>query len=150
MLKQLMSFFTADEKDTQSSDSIEVAACALLLELAMADEKIEEAELSKTRQVMQELFSLSDQRLEEITNIARQRRQESADLYSFTKLITEHYNAAQRRQFIFNMWQVAYADNQLDRYEESLVRKVSELIYVPHSTFIQTKIEAEKQRVNSR
>lgn len=110
----------------------------------MADNAVDETEISASQQAMATLFGLSREAVEEITVIAKQRRNDSADIYSFTKLITEHYDAQQRRQFIYKMWLVAYADGELDKYEDSLIRKVAELIYVPHSVFIQTKLQAEK------
>ncbi|ROS04809.1 putative tellurite resistance protein B-like protein [Sinobacterium caligoides] len=148
MLKRLVELFTQPSDATAAQDSIEIAACALLLELVMADDTVEEAEVNATKAVMQKLFELDEQRLEEINAIAQERQRESADLYSFTKLVTEHYGAEQRRQFMFCMWQIAYADKHLDKHEESLIRKISELISVPHSVYIQTKLEAEKQLSN--
>ena len=38
------------------------------------------------------------------------------------------------------MWEIAYADGKLDKYEEHYLRKVSELLYIPHSQFIQQKL----------
>ena len=43
-------------------------------------------------------------------------------------------------ELIKNMWEVAYADGNLDRYEEHLIRRVAELLYVSHSDFIKTKL----------
>jgi uncharacterized tellurite resistance protein B-like protein len=40
------------------------------------------------------------------------------------------------------MWQVAYADGRLDKYEEGLIRQVAELTYVPHAEYIRTKLAA--------
>jgi uncharacterized tellurite resistance protein B-like protein len=143
MFKRLADLFSPEQSE-QPQDSLELAVCALLLELSMADNAVDETEISASQQAMATLFGLSREAVEEITVIAKQRRNDSADIYSFTKLITEHYDAQQRRQFIYKMWLVAYADGQLDKYEDSLIRKVAELIYVPHSVFIQTKLQAEK------
>ena len=143
MFKRLADLFSPEQSE-QPQDSLELAVCALLLELSMADNAVDETEISASQQAMAALFGLSHEAVEEITVIAKQRRNDSADIYSFTKLITEHYDAEQRRQFIYKMWLVAYADGELDKYEDSLIRKVAELIYVPHSVFIQTKLQAEK------
>jgi uncharacterized tellurite resistance protein B-like protein len=40
------------------------------------------------------------------------------------------------------MWRIAFADGEIDRYEDGVIRQVSELIYVSHSDFIRMKIEA--------
>jgi uncharacterized tellurite resistance protein B-like protein len=39
------------------------------------------------------------------------------------------------------MWRIAFSDKRLDKYEDHLIRKVSELIYVSHSDFIKTKLK---------
>jgi uncharacterized tellurite resistance protein B-like protein len=42
------------------------------------------------------------------------------------------------------MWKVAYADGDLDKYEESIIRKVADLLYIWHSDFVNTKLAASK------
>jgi len=44
-----------------------------------------------------------------------------------------------------SLWEVAYADQHLDRYEDHLVRKVADLIHVRHSDFIRTKLEVKSR-----
>ena len=43
---------------------------------------------------------------------------------------------------IHNMWEVAYADGHIDRYEEHLIRKVADLLYLSHVDFIKSKVNA--------
>jgi uncharacterized tellurite resistance protein B-like protein len=40
------------------------------------------------------------------------------------------------------MWKVAYADGDLDKYEDNIIRKVADLLYIRHSDFVRTKLEA--------
>ena len=37
------------------------------------------------------------------------------------------------------MWDVAFTDSKIDKYEDYTIRKVSELIYVKHKDFISLK-----------
>ena len=41
------------------------------------------------------------------------------------------------------MWRVAMADDALSRYEEHVIRKVADLLYLPHSDFMLAKREAQ-------
>jgi uncharacterized tellurite resistance protein B-like protein len=41
------------------------------------------------------------------------------------------------------MWQVALADNALSRYEEHVIRKVSDLLYLSHNDFLLAKAAAQ-------
>ena len=43
------------------------------------------------------------------------------------------------------LWQVALADDYLDKYEESIIRKISDLIHLRHSEYIQCKSNARNQ-----
>ena len=46
------------------------------------------------------------------------------------------------------MWKIAYADGNIDKDEEHIIRKVSNLIYVAHSDFIKAKINARESNEN--
>ena len=37
------------------------------------------------------------------------------------------------------LWEVALADEGLDKYEDYLVRKIAELLYVPHAELIRLR-----------
>jgi len=41
---------------------------------------------------------------------------------------------------------MAYADHELDKYEEHLLRRLAELLHVPHKDFIQTKHKTLKDK----
>jgi len=41
------------------------------------------------------------------------------------------------------MWAVAYANGNLDKYEEHLIRRVAELTYVAHEDYIRAKLDAQ-------
>jgi uncharacterized tellurite resistance protein B-like protein len=40
------------------------------------------------------------------------------------------------------MWQVAYADADLSAHEQHVVRKIADLLYVPHAAYIAAKLRA--------
>ncbi|MGD8559291.1 MAG: TerB family tellurite resistance protein, partial [Gammaproteobacteria bacterium] len=66
--------------------------------------------------------------------------------YEFTSLINDEFTPADKAQIIELMWQVAYADDELEKYEEALVRKIADLLYVPHTQFIAAKHRVKSQR----
>jgi len=66
-------------------------------------------------------------------------------LYEFTSLINSEYDYAQKVTLIENMWRVAFADHVLDKYEENMIRKTADLIYVSHSDFIKSKLTVRDQ-----
>ena len=59
------------------------------------------------------------------------------------RLINRHFSQEEKNHIVELLWEVAYADGELDKYEEHLVRKLADLIYVPHRSFIRAKHRAK-------
>ena len=64
------------------------------------------------------------------------------DYYQFTTLINSNYTLEQKVSLVDRLWRIAYANETLHKYEEHLVRKIADLLYVPHSAFIAAKLSA--------
>lgn len=118
------------------------AATALLVELVHADHQVEDSELDSLRSAVQQALQLGEEEVKDIVDMATTAAREATSLYEFTRLINDHYSAEQKYTLVESMWRIAYADGNLDKYEEHLIRNVSELIYVPHRDFIRLKIKA--------
>ena len=65
-------------------------------------------------------------------------------LYEFTQILHKHLNEAEKARIISMLWQVAYADGQLDKYEDSLVLKISDLLYVSRGRVMRLKHDAQQ------
>ena len=128
---------------TDSSHHLKLATAALLIEMMGQDDKILEKERQAVRMALKNNFQLSDSETEELFQLAEQEVHQATDYYQFTRLIAEQYSQAQKIQVIELLWQVALADNHLDAYEEHMVRRIADLIYVPHHDFIQAKLRVQ-------
>ena len=120
---------------------IELASAALLLELMKIDGRFDERETEAVADVLASTFSLEQHTLEEIIKLAEDESHRSTSLYDFTSLVNAGYSYEQRVRLIENLWRVAYADKHIDRYEDALIRRISDLIYVNHSDFIKSKLK---------
>ena len=89
--------------------------------------------------LLKESLRLSEDDLKVLLENASERVDAATSLYEFTRLVNDHYSAREKGELIEAMWRVAYADAELDKYEEHLIRRVAELIYVPHEEFIRSK-----------
>jgi len=140
-LKKL--FATLDEKDQQRQDhdrrQADLAAVALMIAVSNADHQVDESEVRRILTIASETIALQDEDVETFFNEAEIRADASVSLYEFTEAINTVYEKQEKYRLIENMWRVAYADGVLDRYEDSTIRKVAELIYVAHSDFIRAK-----------
>jgi len=147
MLAGIKAFF--DKNFPTSSDSagyehsLKLASTALLVEMLRMDDHIDEDEKKALFSAVSVKFDLSNNETQEIISLAEEELKNSTDYYQFTSLINSHFEYRDKVHIIELLWQIAFADNHLDRDEEYLVRKISELIYVSHEDFIATKIRVQ-------
>jgi uncharacterized tellurite resistance protein B-like protein len=108
--------------------ALQVAACALLLELAHSDDDFSAEERRHIEDVLVRHFDLAPGEAGELIEVAERRRREAIDLYQFTSLINEHYDEGQRLLLAEIMWRIVYADGQLSKHEDALMRKLGQLL----------------------
>ena len=139
-------FQTEESEDLTIDDKTSTKACvALLLETSMADEILDESELMALKNTLQKDFQINEDEIDELIDLAKENVEDSTSLYEFTRDINDNFDAAERVKLIESMWKIAYADGNIDKYEEHIIRKVSNLIYVAHSDFIKAKLSAKEQ-----
>ncbi|MBX9631830.1 MAG: TerB family tellurite resistance protein [Burkholderiales bacterium] len=122
--------------------SIEVATAALLVEVVRMDGDIDPAEREAVLRAVHASFGLSGAEADELIRLAEQEARQAADLYQFTSLLNRSFSAEQKVSVIEHLWRVAFADAELSAWEQHLVRKVADLLYVPHSAYIAAKVRA--------
>jgi len=144
MLNRILSYIKAPEKKAEETSSNHVIVCslALLIEVAKSDNEFSEIELYEITQIACKQFSLAQEQEGELLALAKTISTESTSLFEFTSVVNKHYSTAEKYQLIFAMWKVAFADKKIDRYEEHVIRKVADLIYVPHMKFMEAKHQA--------
>ncbi|MCC5859853.1 MAG: TerB family tellurite resistance protein [Ectothiorhodospiraceae bacterium] len=133
----------AELKAGESHDmhALQLAATALLMEVARVDsDQRQDTELEVIAAGIRGKFSLTGEETRELMALARAEADQSVSYYGFTTLINEHFHAEQKERLVELMWRVCVADGRIHEHQEALVRKVADLLYVPHSTFIRAKL----------
>jgi uncharacterized tellurite resistance protein B-like protein len=123
--------------------AVRLATAALLIEVTRADYHVEQSERRAVVSAMQDLFGLSGAETDELVAIAEEEVDGAVSLSQFTQLVDREFSQEQKAQVIEMMWRVAFADLNKDQHEEYLVRKVADLLHVPHSTFIRARLKVE-------
>lgn len=148
MLSSISAFFDsllkpgARETPQGSIDRLHLASAALLLELANADHHMDDQEHQVLLRILETRLQLDKATLDNLWELAHAEQKGATSLYQFTSLINESYGYADKVQLLQHMWEVAYADGRIDRFEEHLIRKVADLLYLTHGDFIRTKLAA--------
>jgi uncharacterized tellurite resistance protein B-like protein len=149
MLSQIMTFFEQNllpgstDTEEEAEHRLRLAVAALLLEMTRMDDQVRPEECEIVESAIRGHFDLTANETQELIDLAAAERCEATDYFQFTSLINKHYTPQQRVQLIEHLWKIAYADQTIHHYEEHLVRKIAELLHVPHSAFIVAKHRSE-------
>lgn len=152
MLSKFKSFFDRNLKKAttegpdETAKKLNLACAALMIEVMNSDHQLDEREAAEFIEVLKDQLALSGDEIEELASLAKDEAKNATSLFEFTSLINEHYDYAQKTDLIENMWRIAFSDETLDKYEDNLIRKVSDLIYVSHSDFIQSKLRVRDKK----
>ncbi len=145
MISTLKALFEMPQRESEEArrHRLNIAAAAMLIETARADFTQDAEEQAAMEALLRSSLGLRDEEVNSLMVAATERVDVSTSLYEFTRVINDNYSAEQKVQLIGAMWSVAYADGDLDKYEEALIRQVAELTYVPHQDYIRCKLAAE-------
>ena len=134
MLESIKSFFKSSMSPSPeaakpgSAPDIRLAACALLLELAQADDEFTDDERQHVESAIQHQYGLGQAEAEKLLELAQEARDEAIDLWQFTNLIAENYSLGQKMVLAEIMWGLVYADGDLAPKEDYLMRKICNLL----------------------
>jgi len=150
MLKKIQDFYTRflqpdDQVTIEPEHQLRLAATALMVEVMRVDDHKTEQEIDTVISSVMQKFGIEREEAGVLLSLATDELHQSTDYHQFTSLINKGYDQSQKQRIVEYLWQVAYADGELDIYEEHVVRKVSDLLYVSHKDFIRLK---EKVRLS--
>ena len=134
MLSSIKKFFSSSMSPPPEADperekkDIRLAACALLLELANADDEFSDDERQHLESAVRRQFGLDSAEAERLLDLAQQARDEAVDLWQFTNLIAESYSTGQKMVLAEIMWGLVYSDGALASKEDYLMRKICNLL----------------------
>ncbi len=144
MIESLQALFTKPSAGNAADieHQLQLAAAALLVEMSRADYVVDSAEQRTMTVVLHAALGISTEEVGELIKLAGARADKATSLFEFTQLINEHYSKAQKLRLIQSMWRVAFADGDLNKYEERLIRQVADLTHVSHTDFLRMKLTA--------
>jgi uncharacterized tellurite resistance protein B-like protein len=147
MLKAIRDFFdqnlSPSDKPAGKAHTLELATATLLAEV-MRLEGIEASERAAVLGAVRLQFKLEAGEAEALVRLAEEESKDATDYYQFTSLIRQHYSQEDRQAIVELMWRVAYADTHLSAHEMHVIRKIADLLYVPHSAYIAAKMRAKE------
>ena len=125
--------------------ALRLATAVLMIDVARADHVFEESEFDSMLQLIESHFELSPEQAAELVNAAGDKADDMVSLFEFTQLLHKHLDEQEKARIVSLLWQVAYADGQLDKYEDALVLKISDLLYVSRGRVMRLKHDAQQK-----
>lgn len=146
MLKTLQALFFPDQPaaETNRETRLDAAVAILLMEVARADFDVADDELDVIRSTLIDDFAMGVDQADELVRHAAAEVDDSTGFFPFVRVLNEQLGQNQKRQVVETLWRVAYADAGKHHLEESIIRQIADLLYVPHSEFIRARVRAEQ------
>jgi len=124
----MIKFFKNKNKNKNDMDSSLIKITALLIHAAKIDENYTEKERKIIRKAIVELDS-KDNNIDEVLIKAEEIEKNSNQILDFTKEV-KNMNEESKIKIIEVLWKIVYSDNNPDMYENSLMRRLSGLLYL--------------------
>ena len=151
MLDAIKSFFSdtmepeSPEEEVAEPD-VRLAACALLIEIAHADDEFTDDEVQHLLSAVRRQYGLDATEAEQLLELAESERASAVDLWQFTKLIKQSYSLSQKMVLVEVMWGLVYSDGELSSHEESLMRRVCHLLDLAPGYLSQARKKVEDEK----
>ena len=144
MINKIKEFFNkkTQEAEDNSHSVLNIATAALLIEVMTIDGNMDQEEMDSVKSNLSTILELSDDEIQELIDLPQEEVSDATSLYQFTKEINANFELQQKLDLMTALWQVALADDYLDKYEESILRKIADLIHLRHSEYIKCKSRA--------
>ena len=141
LIKKIIGDRGTDREKKTGDGSINLATCALLLELANVDGKFSKQEKDNITDIFKTRYGLSEKEVNELLKSSEAELEKSIDLWQFTNVINQNYSLEEKLKIIETIWEVAFSDGKLEQHEDYLAHKVASLLRLSHKQLIEAKLK---------
>ena len=134
---------TDDADAPDRREAIRLATAVLMADVARADYDFDEEEFTTLLDLVQLHFGLSAEDATQLANEASEVAEDLVSVHEFTSLLHKQMSDEEKAEVVALLWRIAYADGRLDKYEDSLVLKISDLLHVSRGRVMKLKHDAE-------
>jgi uncharacterized tellurite resistance protein B-like protein len=145
MLDRVKRFFSpvdgkaASGQSTGTGHELQMAVCALFVEMARIDESFTAEEMTAVIAILKDKYGLSAANAADMIAAAEAELEQSVDYWQFARLINENYSMDEKVGIIEMLWRIVYLDGNLDKHEDYLMHKLAKLLRLHHKQLIDAK-----------
>ena len=147
MIDALKKLFSADAEGVPEKNDpkqLAIAATALMVQLARVDQSEDEVEMNTIVNCAIRSQEITREEATAILDDARTQAEDATSLYEFTEQLNARLDQAGKADILESIWRVAFADGRIDKYEEHLIRRIADLLYLNHREYMECRHRAEK------
>jgi|TARA_B110000459_G_C16602885_1_gene492021 uncharacterized tellurite resistance protein B-like protein len=144
MLNKIKSLFKKEKISVlpvKEDYDVNLTCASLIIEVALADKDFDITEINLLKIILKDSYNISPEKIDNLIESAESTVKNNTSLYSYTREINDSLNYEQKIALLDGLWKISYADGTLDKFEEHLVRKISDLIHISHGDFITSKLK---------
>jgi uncharacterized tellurite resistance protein B-like protein len=124
---------------------VEVATCALFIELAKSDGEFSQEERDLIIIQMKNLFSLEKKYIDDLMLLAEEKVKQSISIYEFTGIINKSFSQEEKIELLENLWKLIYRDEKLTAYEDHMIKRIGATMNIEHKQIINSKLWVKQQ-----
>ena len=133
MFEKLKKIFETNNSEINSVDDTLISyLVSLFVEVSRVDYKIDEKEINFIIEILAKEFNFNLNLIKEKLNIVRT-SERLIGYHPITKYLNENFDINFKKKVVLGLWKIAFINEDLDKYEDHLVRKVSDLLYINHA-----------------
>ena len=155
MLTVLKKYFVGDAHNNRAPevklrDKILIATCVLMLEVAKSDDDFAASEMETIHRILETELEISKEDISEMLKIAEKDRENSVDIFEYTRLINHHFSRSEKLQMVERFWKIIFADGNFDQFEDYMVHKLADLLRLTHEELIAAKLKVKPSYITNR
>ncbi|MGE5431890.1 MAG: TerB family tellurite resistance protein [Syntrophomonadaceae bacterium] len=105
---------------------IQIATCALFLEIANADSNYDPSEREKIISIMRSTFKIEPEYVQELMLLAETSVKQSSSIYEYTEVVKKSFTRKEKFEILENLWRLVFVDELLDKFEAHLIKSIGQ------------------------
>ena len=94
-------------------------------------------------------LDIEKEEIQEIVDATLAKSKESISFYEHTRILNDQLDYDQKKEVLNSVWAIAFADGEMDKHEEHLIRRIADLLYLNHKDFINAKLNQKETNEDS-
>jgi uncharacterized tellurite resistance protein B-like protein len=132
MLDALKRLFSGEPAGQDQGELLHRSVAALLHEMTRVDMQVRREDMEHAREALVDLLGVDASQADALLTHAALPANRLTSYFEAVSAVNRSFSKEQKIRLVEHLWRVAHADDALDVHEDHLVRKISDLLYVPH------------------